>query len=123
MYAIRSYYGLHEMREPDGFAETPYGLRDHDDIGKRRLLRVEIQHTPVGTLESIGTARPQVEGDRPEIDQVQERFFIVADEIVDLPLCLLAPHALGPDPLRDEFRVITSYSIHYTKLYDITIGI
>jgi hypothetical protein len=39
-----------------------------------------------------------VEGDRPEVDDVEQRLHVVGDEVVDLALRALAPDALQAHP-------------------------
>ena len=50
------------------------------------------------------SAGPEVERNRAQVDDVEQRGQVVADEIVDLALRVLAPHALGPDPVGREAR-------------------
>ena len=94
--------GLHVEGQVDAAAELPRGERDLDDVLERRALGVEVEHAPVRPLERGSVTGPEVEGNRAEVDDVEQRRQVVADEVVDLPLGVLAPHPLGPDPFRRE---------------------
>src|SRR3954468_3809653 len=72
---------------------------DLDHIGEWSPFRIEVQDTPVRPVNSGGAAGPDVQRYGPHVDQVQEGGFIVADEVVDIPLGLLAPHSLRAYPL------------------------
>ena len=47
-------------------------------------------------------AGPDVQRDRAEVGQVEQRSFVVADEVVDVPLGLSLHIALGPNPVGHE---------------------
>ncbi len=94
--------GLHEVGQPDFFAERVCGLCYLDDVAERRVLRVQVQNAPIGSFDFRSAAPPDVKWDGAKIHEIEKCGFVVADEVVDLALCLLAPHALGADPLRRE---------------------
>ena len=93
---------LDEVGQPDLVAERVDRLRDLDDVRKGRALGVEVEDAPVRPFGRGDAARPDVERDRAEVGDVEERLEVVADEVVDLALGVLAPDALEADPVRRE---------------------
>ena len=95
---------LDEVRKADLVAERVDRVRDLDDVRERRALRVEVEDAPVGALGRRDAARPDVQRDRAEVGHVEEGLDVVADEVVDLALRVLAPDALEADPVGREVR-------------------
>ena len=93
---------LDEARQLDLLAELVDGPRDRDDVRERRALGVEVEDAPVRAFGRGDPAGPHVERDRPEVRDEEERFEVVADEVVDLALGVLAPDALEADPVGSE---------------------
>src|SRR5882724_2649025 len=87
--------GLHEQRELDPLAQLPCRQCYVDDLLERCTLRIKIEHAPVRPLQGRGATGPDMQRDRAEVDDVEERGDVIADEVVDLALGILAPHALG----------------------------
>src|SRR3989454_11503711 len=85
---------LDEAGKLDLVAQPLHGPCDGDDVGEGRLLGIEIEDAPVGQLDARGAAAPHVQRDRAQVGEIQERFEIVAYEVVDLALRVLAPHPL-----------------------------
>src|SRR2546423_15534124 len=56
-----------------------------------RSLRIEVEDAPVGRLEGRDAGRPDVEQDRRHVGDVEQRGLVVAHEIVELALRVLAP--------------------------------
>src|SRR5437867_1130612 len=77
-------------------------LRRANDVSERRLLGIEIEHAPIWKLQRADAARPDMERNRAEVGDVEERFLVVADEVSDLPLRILAPDPDGADPFGRE---------------------
>ena len=94
MYAIRSYYVKTEIDLGSLPAETPAALR--------RLLRRCLERQPKNRLHDIADAR------------------IVIDEVLAGEDEASGEHPAASAAGASRLRcVITSYSIHYTKLYDL----
>ena len=111
MYAIRSYYVMEEHKETN---------TDNLDTYSKKIS---------GT-ETIATMCLDIDGKnffKAEPSILEEGKYIdVADDtkqaLIELFAHREAKHGLKPDASIDELpnSVITSYSIHYTKLYDYT---
>ena len=115
MYAIRSYYGIHSM-QGDGRGGLAY-LGPHwffreADIGywRSELVVIAPKDRQLTIEASEGVPAPEV---------TESGFAVVRRWRVDKsPAAVVEPATV---PIRELLPnvVITSYSIHYTKLYDI----
>ena len=94
--------GLDEARQADLIAKLANRPRDGDHIEEGRILGVEIQNAPVRPLERSHPARPHMERNSPQVDDVEQRFLRIANEVVELPLGVLAPDGFRADPIRRE---------------------
>ena len=97
---------LDERRHFDFFAHLPHRLGQRDDVRERRVLGVEIDEAPVGLREIGDAAAPDVERNRAEVHEIDERLHVVTDEIVDIALRIFAPDRDRLNPLRDETRCV-----------------
>src|SRR5262249_57210906 len=98
--------GLDERRKLHFVAQRSNRPRDADHHLERRLLRIEIDDAPIGLLNGPDATGPDVERDASHVGQIDERVEVVADEVSDLPLSILAPHPLSSDPGRNVRRSI-----------------
>ena len=96
--------GLDETRQADVVAQRLGGARDRHDVLERRLLGIEIEDAPVGLLQRRDPAAPDVQRNRGHVGDVQERLEVVAHEVADLALRVLAPDSLQLHPLGDKAR-------------------
>src|SRR6266851_2384454 len=96
--------GLDEARQLEVVAQGLRGARDPDHMIEGRFLGIQVEDAPIRLLERLDPAPPHVQGDRAEIDDVEERLDVLAYEVVDLALRVLAPDALGADPVGEEAR-------------------
>src|SRR5205809_6999079 len=93
---------LDDSRHLDLLAQLAHGLRQHDHMREGRLFRIQIDEAPVGTREVIDTAWPDVQRDRTEVHQVDERLDVVRDEVLDVALRILAPDRNRLNPVGNE---------------------
>src|SRR5947209_18052976 len=88
----------------DGLAEPVEYLRRPNDVLEGRFLWIEIDDAPVGLLEGSNATRPDVEGNGAEVGDVLEGGNVIADEVANLTLGVLAPDVDGAQPFGSEFR-------------------
>ena len=103
MYAIRSYYGARRALLAHGW---PGNVRELDHAVERGVLLARGEMVGAGDLGLEGGAaggRPNLE--ESTLEEAEERRRATAEAVQALVL--------------DSGAVITSYSIHYTKLYDV----
>src|SRR5215207_5199890 len=81
--------GLHEQWQIDPLAQVPRRERYLDDLLEGCALRIEIEHAPVRSCQGRRAAGPDMQRDRAEVDDVEQRGDVVADEVVDLALGIL----------------------------------
>ena len=86
--------GLHERLDALLVQRRLDGLRHGDHVGERRLARVEVEEHEVGPVEVADPRRPDVEGQRPLVHEVEERRLVVDQGVVDR----LAPLGLAARP-------------------------
>ena len=75
--------GLHERLDALLVQRRLDGLRHGDDVGEGRLARVEVEEHEVGPVEVLGPRRPDVEGQRPLVHEVEQRRLVVDQGVVD----------------------------------------
>src|SRR5712692_6483581 len=80
-------------------------LRDGDCIGKRGLAGVKIEQDEIGPIELSDARKPDVERQRPLIDEIEQGLEVI-DQHVTYGLALLGGEFGAGDPVRVVRRSI-----------------
>jgi hypothetical protein len=80
--------------------------RGLDHIFERGLLGIDVDHAPIRELQRSNAARPHVQRNRAQVRDIEQRLLVIAHEVANFALCVLAPDADGADPVWCELRRI-----------------
>src|SRR6476646_12195499 len=81
-------------------------LRRANYIGERCFLGIEIDDAPIRQLQGSNSTLPDVKRNRSHVRDVKNRLFIIAHEVANVPLSILAPDRNRAHPVWRELRRI-----------------
>jgi hypothetical protein len=97
---------LHVVRQADFIADRMQHQGTFDHIRKGRVLRVQVDHAPVGLLERPHPAHPDMQWNGSKVGDVDEGVDVVTDEVVDVALGVVAPDRHRTNPVGRELRCV-----------------